>query len=159
MGVNTAREVSSINDLKHYGVLGMKWGVRRTRAQLARAERRDVKWVNKGKGARVSEKLERKYSKKAEQQARQNIGNPFNASGKISKTFINDYNQRLAKMMNQKVGNISAPSGKILRYVAKRGEIGVHRALADQGYNMDQVSKGIHASGRIAYKQESVKKT
>jgi len=30
------------NELIHYGVLGMKWGVRRTLAQLARARRRSM---------------------------------------------------------------------------------------------------------------------
>lgn len=61
--------------------------------------------------------------------------------------------------MNEKVGDIPAPSGKLLRYVAKRGEVGVHTALADQGYNMNQVAKGIHASGRIAYRRETVRRT
>jgi hypothetical protein len=56
--------------------------------------------------------------------------------------------------MNAKVTDITAPSGKVLRYVAKRGEVGVHIALADQGYNMQQVRNGIHASGRVAYRKE-----
>jgi hypothetical protein len=74
-------------------------------------------------------------------------------------TFVNQYNQKLAQLMNERVGNIQAPSGKVLRYVAKRGEIGVHTALADQGYNMDQVAKGIYGSGRIAYRKDTVRKS
>jgi hypothetical protein len=46
------------NELRHYGILGMKWGVRRTEAQLARA---------RGKVSELENKLERKTgsSKKA----------------------------------------------------------------------------------------------
>lgn len=148
-----------MSELQHFGVLGMKWGVRRTQAQLARAERKDTKWVARGKGAKITEKIQRKSSAEAESFARRTVGNPRNASGRLSMTFVNQYNQKLAQLMNEKVGDIPAPSGKLLRYVAKRGEIGVHTALADQGYNMNQVAKGIHASGRIAYRQEMVNKT
>ena len=39
------------------------------------------------------------------------------------------------------------------KFVAKRGEIGVMMALADAGYDMDQLKKGVWASGRVAYKK------
>ena len=81
-----------------------------------------------------------------------------NKSGKLSMSYVNQYNKKLAELMNEKVGNVQAPSGKILRYIAKRGEVGVHTALADQEYNMDQVRNGVNASGRIAYKQEVLSK-
>lgn len=148
-----------MSELQHFGIFGMKWGSRRTQTQLARIERKDAKWVTKGKGAKITEKIQRKSSVEAETYARSTVGQPRTASGRISKTFVNQYNQKLAQLMNEKVGGIPAPSGKLLRYVAKRGEIGVHTALADQGYNMNQVSKGIYASGRIAYRQETVRKT
>lgn len=80
----------------------------------------------------------------------------LNANGKISKTFINAYNQKLASVLNERIGDVEAPSGKILQFVAKRGEVGVYTALADRGYNMDQVKRGVWTSGRIAYKKSSV---
>ena len=42
-----------MSELQHFGVLGMKWGVRRTEAQLARQEKKDVKWA-KTKGVKVT---------------------------------------------------------------------------------------------------------
>ena len=81
-----------------------------------------------------------------------------NKSGRLSLSYVNQYNQKMAELMNDRVGNVQAPSGKVIRYVAKRGEIGVHTALADQDYNMSQVKNGVNMSGRIAYKQEVLTK-
>ena len=145
--------------LAHFGVLGMRWGIRKEEKRAARAERKDTAWATKGKGAKITEKARTASAKEAQKFATETAGAPRTSSGHISMTYINQYNQKLAQLMNQRVGEVSAPSGKILRYVAKRGEVGVHTALADQGYNMNQVSKGIHASGRIAYRQETVKRT
>lgn len=43
--------------------------------------------------------------------------------------------------MSQKVSDLRTPSGKVVKFVAKRGEIGVMMALADAGYDMDQLKK------------------
>jgi len=60
--------------------------------------------------------------------------------------------------MNKRIGDVAAPSGRILKYVAKRGEIGVHTALADQGYNMNKIKNGIYSSGKVAYRKTVVDK-
>ena len=76
--------------------------------------------------------------------------------GKLSSTAINAYNRKMAELMNVAAKDITTPSGKAIRFVAKRGDIGVHMAVADQGYNMEQLKNGVWASGRIAYKKSQV---
>ena len=65
----------------------------------------------------------------------------------------------MAELMNKNVGTLESPSGKIVQFVAKRGEKGVHLALADKGYDMSQVKNGIWKNGRVAYKKEVIQKS
>jgi hypothetical protein len=84
--------------------------------------------------------------------------NAVNKSGKLSAATINSYNKKMASLMNEQVSNLRSPSGKVVRFVAKRGEIGVFMALADQGYNMNQLKNGIYESGKVAYRKTVVDK-
>ena len=45
------------------------------------------------------------------------------------------------------------PDGSL---TAKRGEIGVHTAVADAGYDLNQLQKGVFKSGKVAYKKENL---
>ena len=45
-------------------------------------------------------------------------------------------------------------TGQVIRFIAKRGEVGLHMALTDAGYDVKAAYKhGIWGSGRVAYRK------
>jgi len=152
-----------INEFAHHGILGQKWGVRRyqnpdgslTPKGQARRDARDNKWAET-KGEKIKAKTEKAVSKDMKKFVNKEFNAAFKTNGKLTSASILEYNNKLASLMNEKVGDVQAPSGRLLKFVAKRGEIGVHTALADAGYDLNQLNRGVFGSGKVAYKNENL---
>ena len=126
--------------------------------QRKRIEKKDNRWAK-----RNYDKLVKKAYKPIRKEMNTYLKKELNPkyaeqlkAGRVSKSYMNEHNRKLAELMNRNVGSLVAPSGRVVQFIAKRGEIGVHMALADAGYDMSQFKRGVYGSGRVAYKKTHV---
>lgn len=138
--------------LEHFGVKGMRWGVRKDDG--SGLSRKDQRWVKKNTG-RVTAKAQRKSASEIKKSIKPIVNNRSNYTkeGRLNATALNQVNRQMASIMTKKVADLKSPSGKTIAFIAKRGEVGVYMALADSNYDLNQVKNGVFGSGKIAYKK------
>ena len=126
-----------------------------------RMERKDTRWAKRNYG-KIYKKAYKPIRKEMDKYVKSELNPKYRfqlRSGKISKSYMNEYNKKLASLMNEQVDELpTSPSGRVIKFVAKRGDIGVHMALADADYDMSRFRNGIYDSGRVAYRKNVVNK-
>lgn len=157
--------------LIHYGIDGQKWGDKNgppyplSREQYSAAEKRlnrkDMRYVkrNEKKAQRQAYRASKKELRDYDKNVLRKKYKTTTTRGKLDANYVNAYNKKMAELMNKNVADFEAPSGRVIQFVAKRREVGVYTALADRGYDMNQLKNGVYGSGKIAYKQKNVEVT
>lgn len=154
-------------EIYHWGIKGMKWGVRRyqnpdgslTPAGRKRLEKADYKWAKK-KTDKITAQAKKASQKELDEYGNEllQLPNAFRTNGKLSAQVVNAYNKKMAELMSQKTSDIRAPSGRVVSFVAKRGEVGVFMTLSSSGYDPTQYRQGVYGDGRIAYRKTHANK-
>lgn len=143
-----------MDELAHYGVLGMKWGVRkadRKRAANARLERKALNYDKKS--AKLTKKSENVHASRDLGQANKKATKAANQDKKaanLEKKSLRSDNEVAKSILNKKAAN--------LKYKAAKNRMAANRISKTKGYGVEAMRLSIKSDQAAAKAAKARKK-
>lgn len=142
----------SDDELAHYGVLGMKWGVRRALSKDARKSKLE------SKALKYEKKAEKKYLKGEKQHAKYDLGQRNKYAKKAAKNYLKSlkYKKKALKTDNELKKDLYEKIAAKKEFKASRAEFKANRLSRQTGYGI-RASKTMAKGDRYASKAAKVR--
>ena len=141
------------DDLYHYGVLGMKWGVRRANRKYESIKKLKVKAANYDKkSAQMTKRSEKAHAKYDLEEANKKAVKAANYEKKAAK-----YEKKAAKAANDSDRASYDKKSKKLAYKASKAKIDANRISKTKGYGYEAMKYSVK-SDKLAKKAANARR-
>lgn len=109
--------------LQHYGVKGMKWGIRRQELKTKRLRKKDEKWKRKvnttsefvnahnKSNTEMNRWINNEFNPKYKNAKLSSLDNPPSKWNSITKQYAKEYSDKYQKELNKYLNTVTSPSG------------------------------------------------